>query len=257
VTKLIRALIADDEPLARAHLRALLAERPDVEVIGECGDGLSAVQAIRAEAPDLVLLDIQMPELDGLGVVRELGVDRLPAIVFVTAYDEHALAAFEVHAVDYLLKPVDRSRFASAVDRAIASVRARGAGERDERLARLVEQLDDSNRPLERIAVKTDGRVLFVKISDIDWIEAADDYVRFHIGKIAYLQRDTLSRIERRLPASRFLRIHRSIIVNIDRIRELQPWFQGDWVVRLADGTSLHSGKSYRENLRALLDRAT
>ena len=257
MTRRVRALLVDDEPLARAHLRTLLSERADVEIIGECGDGLSAVKRIRAELPDLVLLDIQMPELDGLGVVRELGLDRLPAIIFVTAYDEHALEAFDVHAVDYLLKPVDRARFTRALDRAIASVRASVADDREEKLARLLEQLDDASEPLERIAVKSDGRITFVRVADIDWIEAADDYVRLHVGKTAYLQRDTLTRMERRLPQSRFLRIHRSIIVNVERIRELQPWFQGDWVVRLADGTSLHSGKSYRENLRALLDRTT
>jgi two-component system LytT family response regulator len=255
----VRALIVDDEPLARAHLRSLFADRDDVEVIGECGDGASAVEQIRALSPELVLLDIQMPELDGLAVVREVGLDRMPTVVFVTAYDEFAIAAFDVNAADYVLKPVDRERFAKAVDRAVRLVRGGGAAPavREETLARLLDQLGVDRRYLERIAVKNDGRVHFVKVSEIDWVEAADDYVKFHVGKAAFLHRDTLSRMESRLPPSQFLRIHRSVIVNVERIRELQPWFQGDWVVRLADGTTLHSSRSYRGNVRAFLDRAT
>lgn len=249
----VRVLIVDDEPLARSHLRSLLAHRDDVAVIGECGDGRSAVEAIRAQAPDLVLLDIQMPELDGLEVVGEVGAALMPAVIFVTAYDEHALAAFELHALDYLLKPVNRSRFASALDRVVSLIRTEGREVARRPAAEMAQAMQAG--PLERLAVKTGGRVLFLRVRDIDWVEAADDQVRIHIGREALLHRTTLTSLVRRLSASRFLRIHRSLLVNVDRIRELQPWFQGDWVVILTDGTKLHSGKSYRSKVREFIER--
>ena len=253
----LRTLIVDDEPMARAHLRTLLAGHEELEVVGECGDGRSAVDTIRREAPDLVLLDVQMPELDGLSVVREIGPERMPAVIFVTAYDEHALAAFEVHALDYVLKPVNRERFADAVTRAAGLVRAGAVEERRDTLRELVERLEDENPDRERIAIRADGRVVLLRVGDIDWIEAADDYVRFHVGSTVYVHRDTLTRLEKRLPASRFMRVHRSTIVNVDRIRELQPWFQSDWVIILADGTRLHSGRRYREAIRTYLTRTS
>lgn len=255
----LRVLVVDDEPLARAHLRTLLAAREDVEVIGECGDGRTAIESIRADAPDLVLLDIHMPELSGLEVVREVGPERMPPVVFVTAHDDYALEAFEAQALDYIMKPIERERLTAAVDRAARSVRltARELAEPPQAaaLARLLADAP-ATRP-DRIAIRLDGRVLFVRPADIDWIEAADDSVRFHVGRAVYEQRDTLARLEQRLPAGRFLRIHRSAIVNVERIRELQPWFQGDWVVILADGTKLTTGRSYRPRLKALLDEAT
>jgi two-component system LytT family response regulator len=259
----VRTLVVDDEPLARDHLRALLEARGDIEVIGECGDGRTAVAQIRREQPELVLLDIQMPELDGLGVVREVGPASMPTVIFVTAYDEYALAAFDAHAVDYLMKPVNRDRFTLAIDRAVALIGAgmggAGGGGRAsyvDTLARVVERLHAARSGPERIAVREQGRVLFLRVDDIDWVEAADDHVRFHIGKTVFAHRDTLSRVEQRLPASKFLRIHRSTLVNVERIREVQPWFQGDWVAILIDGTRLTSGRSYRARVRAFLDRA-
>jgi two-component system LytT family response regulator len=255
----VRVLIVDDEPLARAHLKALLHERGDVEVIGECGDGRSAIDQIRHLTPDLVLLDIQMPELDGLDVIREVGAEAMPAVVFVTAYDEHALAAFEVHAFDYILKPVSRQRFTHAIDRVVGLIRAdvkdQAAAERP--LTALIEAMRSERSALDRIAVKADGRVMFIRVGEIDWIEADDDLVRIHAGKAVHAHRSTLTHLEERLPASKFLRVHRSTLVNVDRIREIQPWFQGDWVLILNDGTRLHSGKSYRAKVREYIERLT
>ena len=264
----VRAIIVDDEPLARAHLRSLLRERGDVDVVGECGYGRSAIDQIRELAPQLVLLDIQMPELDGLEVIRAIGPSEMPAVIFVTAYDEHALEAFEVHAFDYLLKPVSRPRLTRAIDRVVGLLRAESSEAAADTaadlaaspLAALIEALrsERSERAsLDRIAVKVDGRVLFVRVSEIDWVGADDDVVRIHAGKAVYTHRSTLTHLEERLPASRFLRIHRSTLVNVDRIREIQPWFQGDWVLILTDGTRLHSGKSYRARVRDFIDRLT
>ena len=266
----IRVLIVDDEPLARRRIRSLLEGDSEVEVVGEAGNGVDAVEAIRAQSPDVVFLDIQMPELDGFGVVREVGVDELPVVVFVTAHDEHALEAFSVHALDYLLKPVERERFRDALDRAKAQLRGRGVGatagaaglgaepaQLGSRLDALLRHLDAEQRFPGRLAIKTDGRVLFVRTDDIDWIETAGNNLKIHVGRDVHLLRATMSRIEQRLSPRKFLRIHRSILVNLDRVRELQPWFQGDYVVILKDGTRLTSGRSYRAALRVLLERAT
>jgi two-component system LytT family response regulator len=211
------------------------------------------VERIRADAPDLVLLDVQMPELDGIDVVRAIGAERMPPVVFVTAYDQHALAAFEVHALDYILKPVNRARFNRAIDRVVKLVRA--PARRDTApLAQLVEELAGTRGGSDRLAVKVADRVLYLKLSDVDWVEAADDLVRIHAGRHVYEHRTTLSQLEQRLPAKLFLRIHRSTIVNTERIREFQPWFQGDWILVLADGTRLQSGKSYRAKIRELIE---
>jgi two-component system LytT family response regulator len=264
----LRALIVDDERLARERLRELLADDADVHVIGECGNGDDAVTAIARDHPDLVLLDIQMPELDGFGVVRRVGVEKMPAVVFVTAHDEHAVAAFEVHAVDYVLKPVDPDRLAEAVRRAkrrIASAPGSGGGARDddrdlrERLAALVAEVSAAvvpgQAPTGRLAIKGEGRVVFVRIADVDWVEAMDNYVRLHVGRDVHMMRETLSNLEARLAGTTFLRIHRSSIVNIDRIREVQPWFAGDYVVILNDGTKLTTGRRYRAAVQGLLER--
>jgi len=275
----VRTLIVDDEPLARTRLRELLGDEEDVQIVAECGNGADAVAVIVSQQPDLVLLDIQMPELDGFGVVRAVGVDRMPAVVFVTAHDEHAVAAFEVHAVDYVLKPVDQDRFAEALRRAKHRIAAAAAGtagrdaERDlrQRLAALVAEVSaavasgaaapPAGSPVggpggvPRLAVKGEGRVVFVRTPDVDWIEAMDNYVRLHVGREVHVMRETLSSLETRLSGSTFLRIHRSTIVNVDRIREVQPWFAGDYVVILADGTKLTTGRRYRAAVQALLER--
>lgn len=261
----IRTLVIDDEPLAREHLRSLLAARDDIEVIGECGDGASAEAAIRALHPDLVLLDVQMPEGGGFDVVRRVGVDEMPAVIFVTAYDQHALAAFEVHALDYVLKPVNRSRFANAIDRVVKLLRsdegtapaegesAEGAGRDWSPLARAMELLEEPRAGADRLTVRVGERMLYLRMQDIDWVEAADDVARLHVGKQVFEHRITLSQLEQRLPSRTFLRVHRSTIVNVERIREFQPWFQGDWVIVLADGTRVQTGKSYRARVRELI----
>jgi two-component system LytT family response regulator len=257
MTAKVRTLIVDDEPLARAHLRSLLESRGDVEVVEECGDGATAVAAIERGRLDLVLLDIQMPELDGLDVVRSVGAERMPAVVFVTAYDEHALAAFELHAFDYILKPVNRARFTTAIDRVIGLIRADAVDATRRPLAELVHAWQTERGSLVRLAVRGggSGRVLLLRVADIDWIEADDDQVKVHVRGATHAHRSTLTHLEERLPASRFLRIHRSILVNIDRIQEIQPWFQGDWLVVLADGTKLQTGKSYRTRMREFIER--
>lgn len=248
----IRALVVDDEPIARGHLRALLEDRGDVQVVDECGDGRTAVERILALGPDLVLLDVQMPELDGLDVVRAIGPERMPPVVFVTAHDQHAVDAFEVHALDYVLKPVHRARFNGAIDRVVGLIRSGTAVNRSRPLAEALERLTPPGS--DRLAIRSGDRVLYLRIADIDWIEAADDLVRLHVGKTVHDHRATMAQIEQRLPASRFIRIHRSTIVNVERIREFQPWFQGDWILVLADGTRLQSGKSFRKRIRDLMD---
>lgn len=252
----IRALIVDDEPLARERLMSLLAPESDIEVVGQCADGGEALAAIEGKTPELVFLDVQMPELDGFGVLAALERGRRPAVIFVTAHDRFALKAFEVHAVDYLLKPFDRERFQKALDRAREQVKRQQGGQIDERLSALLAGLkQDQPRQLDRIAVKGSGRVVLVKVNDIDWIEAADNYVNLHTGKDAHLHRETMTALEQKLPASKFLRISRSAMVNVERIRELQPMFHGDYTVILQNGAKLTLSRGYREALNQLLGK--
>lgn len=251
----IRTLIVDDEPLARERLRSLLDATGDIEVIAECSNGREAVQAILERKPDLVFLDVQMPELDGFGVLAELQGHPLPLVVFVTAFDKFALRAFEVHAVDYLLKPFDRERFEVALTRARDRFKNRQAGDIEKRMTELLQTLRPEPRAAERIAIKVDGRVLLVKIDDIDWIEAADNYVNLHIGAEAHLIRETMSALEQRLPSPTFMRISRSAMVNVERIRELQPMFHGEYVVILRNGTRLTLSRTYRDKLQHLLGK--
>jgi two-component system LytT family response regulator len=252
----IRTLIVDDEPLARQRLRRLLEADPDVVVLGECGDGGQAVTDLRELRPDLVFLDVQMPVLDGFGVLRELGGEALPAVIFVTAHDRYALKAFEVHALDYLLKPFDKARFAGALERAKAQVRQGSAAALNERLQELLRLVPARRDGPGRLMVKSGGRVYFVRIEDVDWVEAAGNYVRLHVGKEEHLLRESLSALEKKLDPGRFVRIHRSTIVNLDRVRELQPAFHGDYVVILQDGAELALGRSFRDKLEEALGRA-
>jgi two-component system LytT family response regulator len=242
----IRALIVDDEPLARERIRALLEREADVEIVGECADGREAVDAIRSHDPDLLFLDIQMPGMDGFGVVEAIGVERMPITIFVTAYDRYALKAFEAHALDYLVKPFDRPRFQRALRRARTQVERNQPAEVDERVLAMIEEARAKHKPLERIMIKSAGRVFFLRLEEVDWIEAAGNYVKLHVGKEAHLLRETMNALETRLATNRFLRIHRSTIVNVERIQELQPLFHGDYVVILRDGTQLTLSRSYR-----------
>ena len=245
-----RTIVVDDEPLARERLLKLLRAEADVEVVGEASNGEEAVALIRKAKPELVFLDVQMPELDGFGVLAELSEDERPAVVFVTAYDKFALKAFDVHAVDYLLKPFDKERFQTALRRALDQLAKKQPEKIQEQLSVLLNELRPAQQS-ERIAVKTGGRVVFVKASDIDWVEAADNYVNLHIGRESHLLRETMTSIEGRLP-KQFLRISRSTIVNTERIKELQPLFHGEYSVILRDGTKLTLSRGYRDKLQQL-----
>jgi two-component system LytT family response regulator len=251
----MRVLVVDDEPLAREKLTGLLREEPDVELVGECRDGLEAIAAVEAHHPDVVLLDVQMPELDGFGVIESLDRETLPIVIFVTAYDQYALKAFEVHAVDYLLKPFDRKRFQEALGRARAEIQKQETGELNKRLLALIDNLKPDKKYIERLVVKSSGRVFFLKTEEIDWIDSAGNYVRLHVGGESYLLRETMTNIEGRLDPRRFLRIHRSTIVNVERIKELQQVFHGDYIMILQNGQRLALSRSYRDKLNELLGR--
>jgi two-component system LytT family response regulator len=251
----VRALIVDDEPPARKRLRSLLSAEPDLELIGESGSGTEAVGLIASQRPDLVFLDIQMPGLDGFGVVREIARGDPPMIVFVTAHDEHAIKAFEVEAVDYVLKPVAEARLREAVRRAVERFRSGDTREVSRELTRLLERAAQSAAPpTARLPIKRDGSVTFIRVDEIDWVEADGDYVRIHAGKATHTVRDTISEVFAKLPPERFVRVHRSVVVNTERIREVQPWFKGDYVLILHDGTKLRSGRTYRAVVQALIE---
>jgi two-component system, LytTR family, response regulator len=243
----IRTLIVDDEPAAREGMRHLLAGDREVVLAGVCANGREAAAAIAAAAPDLVFLDVQMPELDGFGLLRRLDRASLPAVVFVTAHEQYALRAFEVHAVDYLLKPFSGERFRTALARARDRIAAHAG---DEPLARLAAAVRRRPMYLTRIPVRSGGRTIVVDLTAVDWIEAADNYVRLHVRQREFVVRDTLGSIEAQLDPDRFVRIHRSTIVQIDRVLEIAPTTHGDAALRLTDGTGLAVSRTWRERLR-------
>ena len=268
----LRVLIVDDERLPRQRLLRLLEEVPNTECVGECANGRSTVEAIESLLPDLVLLDVRMPGMGGLEVARAL-TGHVPFVIFVTAFDEYALSAFEVHAIDYLLKPVERERFVAAVERARVLVSSTSAAQRHERLLALLKDdaqagegadarasLGDPTAPPvagdsavfpRRFLVKGDGQMYFVAVDDIDWIEAYGNYVRLHVGKGVHLIRETLGNIERKLDPTRFARVHRSSVVNLDRVARMDLWGAGDYVVLLKDGTKLKLSRWYRSRIEA------
>ena len=252
----MRVLIADDEPLARERLCDLLRAEPDVRV-EECGNGEEAVAAIRALRPDLVFLDVQMPGVDGFGVLERLAPEDIPLVVFVTAYERHALRAFEVHALDYLLKPFDTDRFAATLRR--ARLQLAGCGRLD--VARALRAMLDERherRPdrADVLSVRTGPRIVPVRIDEIDWVEAEGNYVRLHRGGTSHLLRETMAALEQTLDGRRFRRIHRSAIVNVERIAELRPWFGKDYKVILRDGTELTLSRSYVDRLPEFVGRS-
>jgi len=251
--QVIRAVIVDDEPLAREGVRLHLENEPDVEVIGEAGSGEEAVTLIETVRPDLLFLDVQMPGLDGFGVLEALGPAHMPVTIFTTAFDQFALRAFDAHAIDYVLKPYDAERFSKAVERARTQLSGRRRAQMDDRLDSLLEELRTRNQYLERLVVRSGGRILILRVADIDWVEAASNYVRLHAGGREYRLRETMTAPESKLDPADFVRIHRSTIVRVDRIRELEPLFQGDYVVILEDNTRLTSSRGYRERLQGLL----
>jgi two-component system LytT family response regulator len=244
----IRTVIVDDEPLAREWIRQNLSAEEGFEIVAECEDGFKAVSVIAQTKPDLLILDIQMPGLDGFGVLRMLEGDPPPAVVFVTAFDRYAVSAFEVHAVDYLLKPVSPERLKEALERSKASLQKRSS---EDTAAQLLALLKEVRRYPDWLLIKTDGRSHFVRVRDIDWIESKRNNVLLHVGSASYLYHDTTTGIEGKLDPSRFLRIHRSTIVNIERIKELHPWFNGDYSVTLKDGSKLTMSNSYKQKLKA------
>lgn len=252
----IRTIIVDDEPLARRGIAAQLKEEADIEIIAECGNGLDAVRLIEEQKPDLVFLDIQMPELDGFGVLKAIGRERLPAVVFVTAYDKYALRAFDVHALDYLLKPFDPERLTTALARARAQVERKDISDLSERLQSLIDDLKPNRKYSERIVIKSAGRIFFLDVEEIDWVEAADNYVRLHAGRASHLLRETMNSIEKRLDPAQFMRVHRSTIINTRRIKELHALFHGEYEITLVDGTRLTTGRGYRERLQELFGNA-
>jgi two-component system LytT family response regulator len=254
----IRTLIVDDEQMARASIRVLLGGDPEIELVGECASGVDAVTAIAARSPDLVFLDVQMPRMNGFEVLEAIGESRQFVVVFVTAYDSYAIEAFDVQALDYVLKPFDDRRFHRAVERAKDRIRH---ARLDHLATELVQAVSGTGpvdkptpaEPLERIVIRDGGRTVFVPLADIDWIEAADYYVQLHVGKKSYLLREPMRDLEARLDPKRFMRIHRSAIVAIDRVTELRPSAHGDHCVRLRDGTDLKLSRARRGRLRVLL----
>jgi len=263
----IRTLIVDDEPAARRGIRLLLENQADILVAGEAGHPAEAVELITQLKPDLVLLDVQMPQGDGFDVITKVGIAAMPTVIFVTAYDDYALRAFEVNAIDYLLKPFEDARFYAAIQRARESVRQRRADALNTRLTRLLQFLEtrapesSSERGgpdafSDRILVKSSGEIIFLKYEEIDWIEAEGDYMVFHVGGKTHMLRETMARLEARLDPKRFMRIHRSTIVNVDRVRKLTPSFVGEYTVVLQDGTKLKLSRSYQDRLQEMLKNA-
>ena len=247
---MIRALIVDDEPLARDCIRLALEATDDLRVVGECQDGESAVRAIERLRPDLVFLDVQMPGVDGFDVIERVGAEAMPPVIFVTAYDRHAVRAFQCHALDYILKPFDDERFHEAVRHARARLGAERRGDFAERLAALVERhAGGGQAPIRRLMVRDGDRIHYVSVDAVDFMEADGNYVRLHVGARSHLVRTTLSHLDGRLDPAHFMRIHRSTIVNLDRIAEVQPWAGGDYVAILRDGRRLKVSRTYREAL--------
>ena len=260
----VPVLIADDEVIARRRMARLLRERDDVSIVAECSGGMEAVERIKELSPGLVLLDVQMPDLDGFGVLEELTADQLPVIIFVTAYDQYAVRAFEFHALDYLLKPFDDERFEKTLGWARAQLEQQRFRQLSERMFALLEDHQGKSKsgagktsaapmPLSRLIVKSAGRVFFIRAEEIDWIEAESYYARLHVGGKSHLLRETLTNLESQLDQNRFLRIHRSTIVNLERVRELQTQSHGEFTVVLNDGTQLKLSRGYRDRLTTLL----
>ena len=255
--KKLRTVIVDDEPLARERLASLLSAEQDIEIVRQCRDGEEAVDAIDQLSPDLVFLDVQMPALNGFEVIEAVGPEKMPLVIFVTAYDQHALRAFQVRALDYLLKPFDQERFQEALQRARAHIQRDETGDLGRRLLALVKDLRRDQPKTDRLVVKSGGRLFFLRTDEIDWIEAAGNYVRLHVGTASHLLRETMNSIEARLDPEKFFRIHRSRIVNMERIQEMQPWLNGEYAVVLRNGTRVTLSRGYREKLQERLGKAT
>jgi len=267
--QIIRVLIVDDEPLARDALRVLIGADPDISIIAECGNGKEAIKVIREQSPDLVFLDVQMPDLDGFKVIEQVGSGQMPVTVFVTAFEQHALRAFAAHALDYILKPFDHERFDEALQRAKRHVMRQKFYNQSHQLLALLgdlhgeqkdqDEVEQSPPPktkfLERLVIKSGGRIFFLKVDEIDWIEADGDYMRLHVGSKSHLLRETMNDLNAKLDPEKFLRVHRSTIINVERIKDIQPLFKGEHLLTLQDGRRLKISRGYRDKLQALLDQ--
>lgn len=248
----IRAVIVDDEPLARRGILRFLKNHSELEVVAECGDGQSAVGAILAKKPDLAFLDVQMPEMNGFEVVSCVGPEKMPLTIFVTAFDRYAIRAFDANAIDYLLKPVSAGRFTKALARAKERIAEKSRHETAQRMIATLEEIKRQEEYLERLPVSENGRIVFVKTREIGWIEASGNYAQLHVGPRTYEIRETLNTLERKLSPRDFLRIHRSTIVNVHLIKEIQPWFHGYHLVRLQNGKELRLSRYQGEIAKRL-----
>ena len=253
-TDKIKTLIVDDEPHARATLRLLLQAAPDIELVGECKDGFAAIKAIKKTKPDLIFLDVQMPEMNGFEMLNKLNPHEFPCVVFVTAYDRYALKAFEINALDYLLKPFDDDRFETTLQRAKSQIKEKEVNNLSGRLNAMLENYENEQglqqKYLNRLSIKSGGRIFFINVLEIDWIEAADQYVQLHVGNKTHLLRESMSKLEKNLDPEKFCRIHRSTIVNIENIKDLEPISTGDYNVTLKDNTKLKLSRNRREVLQ-------
>jgi two-component system LytT family response regulator len=250
----MRVVIVDDELPARDLLRSMLEAEPDVVVVGEAADGDGAIEQIAACRPELLMLDIHMPGRDGFDVIEAVGARAMPHVIFMSAYDRYALRAFDVHALDYILKPYDQLRLSRAIQHAATRVRACTPDDLETRLAALVEHVQSRRAYPQRVGVRTDGRTIFIDTRDIDYIQAADKVLRVHVGKATHTMRITMGAMESQLDPAAFVRVHRSTIVNVARVREIQPWFRNDYVLILHNGARLMSGRMYRHAVRAMLN---
>ena len=247
--KKIRTVVVDDEPLACKRLEKLLKEDNEIDLLKLCANGEEAIEVISSDEPDLVFLDIQMPEINGFEVLQQIDEDKVPLIIFVTAYDEYALKAFEVHALDYLMKPFKKERFYESLERAKKVLQHDNRAQIHGKIENLLAYLDDSGGPLTRILVKSSGRYFFLKAEDIDWIESSGNYVRIHSGGKNYLIRETMKNMEKKLDSDTFFRIHRSTIINVEKVKELEQWFHGDYQVIMYDDQKLTMSRNYKELL--------
>jgi two-component system, LytTR family, response regulator len=257
----VRTVIADDEQLARRKLHILLESEPEVKVVAECQDGGQTLAAIRACRPDLLLLDIQMPDRDGFQVLSEISPEEMPVVIFTSAYDQYAIRAFEAHALDYLLKPFDQGRLHQAIERARFELRQSKDREITHRILELLSRLKSDKQPATetetegRLVIKSKGRIVFLNLDEIDWVEAAANYVRLNVGKESYLFRETISRTSERLNPNHFIRIHRSVIVNVRKIKELIPVNSGEYIVVLKSGKELSCSRGYRANVQHIIEK--
>jgi len=259
IGSVVRTVIADDEHLARRKLRILLDSEPEVQVVAECHDGSQTLAAIRACRPDLLLLDIQMPDLDGFQVLSEIPPGEMPVVIFTSAYDQYAIRAFEAHALDYLLKPFDQGRLHQAIERARFELKQSKDREITHRILELLSQVKSDKPSVPgfdgRLVIKTKGRIVFLNLDEIDWVEAAANYVRLNVGKESYLFRETISRTSERLNPNHFIRIHRSMIVNVRKIKELIPVNSGEYIVVLRSGKELSCSRGYRANVQHMIEK--